>query len=208
MLRPVYVLNHQVPCSEAALQCAVCQPNTSTSSQEPHQTRLRNWEAPAVAVTAALPLPLHWFGWKCLLVGVFASFACVCMGVGGYMWVFPSTVLCCKSGWQLKAEASEGERGDCQRAPELQGGSPDPSCPELAAACRRVPGFLGLPGPIPGRIEGGGWKKAKNNVWPYIKKTSRDRQCWVIWKSRENKQGKFYRVPPFKFFSKNNKVCI
>lgn len=70
-----------------------------------------------------------------------------------------SSVLCCEAGGELKAESERyrERRGGTARA--LQNGRelpPAPSCPGLAAAHRRVPGFLGLPGAVPARVGGGG----------------------------------------------------
>lgn len=64
----------------AAPHCATSQPNTTASSREPHQTRLRNWEVP-VAFAA---LALHLGGNACLYAhGCFGFFFFFVMSVYG-----------------------------------------------------------------------------------------------------------------------------
>lgn len=54
--------------------------------------------------------------------------------------------------------------------------------------------------------------KAKNNVWAYIKKTSWERQCWVIQKSKHMSRENFIGYPDFvkkkRKRKKNNKECV
>lgn len=160
------------------------QPNTAASSREPQVEKLRSCYRVE-------------FRWKCLLVSTWLG---LCVGAQHciVLWIWLTVKRRSKRRGKWGLPESSRAAGSILRSQLPRAG-----CGSQANARLPRPSWSNSSQQRRRRA-----KKAKNNVWTYIKKTSGDRQCWVIWKSKHLSRENFIGYPDWIFKKKNNKECV